>query len=57
MLRGRIFFADGRMAFGPEAAIMYKSMTYANDFSSSYDDTEISGFGTSYALRLDFLFE
>jgi hypothetical protein len=59
VLRGRIFFADGAMALGPEIFFKYSSKKYTEDedYNSRVDyEMDVTGMGIDYGLRLDFLF-
>lgn len=57
VFRGRVFFADGHMAFGPEVYFKYSTRTYEDkETGDDTEETDFTSMGLDYALRLDFLF-
>lgn len=57
VFRGRVFFADGHMAIGPEIFFKYSTKTF--EYAEDDEDAEESDFtkmGLDYGIRLDFLF-
>jgi hypothetical protein len=57
VLRGRVFFADGHMAIGPEIYFKYSTKTLEeSETGDDTDEVDFTKMGLEYGIRLDFLF-